>query len=122
MTGSSRILIVDDEESLRQTLVSAFQEHGYDTLEADCGARALEIGNLEQLDLSVLDINMPDMTGVDVLRQWLQAGLCFPVIFMTAEANQNLTVEATELGAAAVLRKPFGVKEIFGLVDDLLRA
>jgi len=115
------ILLADDEPALRQPLAEAFCERGYRIREASCGLEALEMGRTEQPGLSVLDINLPDITGVEVYRRWLAEGIGFPVIFVTAEASEELRVEAISLGARAVVQKPFGVRELFRLVREVLQ-
>lgn len=115
-----RILLADDNSSLRSSLAMALNGRGFETVEAECGAEALKLGNDERPDLSLLDINMPDMTGVDVLRGWIESGLNFPVIFMTAERNKELRVQAQDLGALCVLDKPFGADEFIGVIQRSL--
>jgi len=113
---SRRILLADDEPELRHSLADALNHRGFSVMEASCGSEALELGSRERPDLSLLDINMPDMTGVDVFRRWVRSGLRFPVIMMTAEAVADLRVEAQRLGVVAVVAKPFGARELFDLV------
>lgn len=111
-----RILVADDNDGLRRMLATAFQERGYETLEAGCGQDAVELGRREHPLVSLLDLNMPDMTGVEVVRRWLASGLVMPVIFMTADANVMLRTQARQLGAVDVLDKPFSIGHMFGLV------
>lgn len=118
--AARRILLADDEPALRHSLADALGNRGFSVIEACCGAEAVELGAKQRPDLSLLDVNMPDMTGVDVFRRWLGAGLKFPVIMMTAEAAQNLRIEAVQLGAVAVMAKPFGARELFDLVYSVL--
>jgi DNA-binding NtrC family response regulator len=110
----SRILLVDDEDRLRSCIATALRERGYEAIEARCGRDAVAAAEATHPDASLLDMNMPDMTGVDVLRSWLSRGLRFPVIIMTAEATQDLRIEAVRLGALEVISKPFGVQDLFG--------
>lgn len=116
----STILLADDEPGLRQPLAEAFSERGYRTLEAECGIDALELGRAKKPRLSVLDINLPDITGVEVYRRWQAEGVEIPVIFVTAEASEELRIEAVKLGARAVMQKPFGVRELFNLVREIM--
>ena len=115
-----RVLLADDNDGLRQSLAMALKERGYETLEADRGQKAWDLGRSGRPHLSLLDINMPDMTGVDVYRNWKSEGIVIPVIFMTAEASQSLREEATGLGAMSVLSKPFSASEFLGLVRRAL--
>lgn len=117
ITGK-RVLLADDDDSLRSGLAAALRERGYDAFEARRGGEALDLGTRIAPDLGLLDMNMPDMTGVEVFRRWIALGIRFPVIFMTAEATAELRVEAVRLGAIEVLPKPFGVRQLFGLVSE----
>lgn len=115
-----RILLADDEAVLRETIADALRGRGYEPALADCGGAALELGKRWQPDLSVLDINMPDMTGIDVVRRWRSAGMNFPVIMMTAEASEELRITAMTMAGGFVV-KPFALKDLLDLVNRLLR-
>jgi DNA-binding response OmpR family regulator len=117
----TRILLADDDDGLRLGLATALRERGFDALEADCGSRALEIATADPPDVSLLDLNMPDMTGVEVLRRMIALGIRVPCLVMTAEAEPRLRVEAVQLGARAVLSKPFGFADLMGLLREILR-
>lgn len=116
-----RLLLVDDDDALRSCLADALRERGIDTIEAARGHEALSLGSQIGPTLSLLDMNMPDMTGVEVFRRWQAAGLRFPVIFMTAEAEMELRIEAVRLGAVEVVSKPFSVRAMFDLVRETIR-
>lgn len=118
---SGRLLLVDDDDGLRSCLADALRDRGFETIEADRGLKALELGSSLTPALTLMDMNMPDMTGVEVYRRWRSAGLRFPVIFMTAEAEVELRLEAVRLGAVQVVSKPFSVHNLFDLVYRTLR-
>ncbi|MCK6440025.1 MAG: response regulator [Planctomycetes bacterium] len=119
-TTLKRILLADDNGGLRHSLAVALQDRGYQTIEATSGREAWDIGRVQRPHLSLLDINMPDMTGVDVYKGWLSEGLRMPVIFMTAEASDTLRQQALVLGAISILSKPFGAAEFLRLVRNAL--
>ncbi len=117
---SHRILLADDDDGLRVGLATALRERGFEALEADCGFRAIEIATSSRPDLSLLDLNMPDMTGVEVLRRMNAMGIRVPCLMMTAEAEPSLRIEAVQLGARAVLSKPFSFGELMTRLREML--
>ena len=108
-----RILVVDDEPSIRRTLRAVLEVKGYDVVEADCGREALRLIHSGQYDLALLDINMPDITGIEVCRE-VRTTSQIPIVMMSAgEENRARSLEA---GANDYLKKPFSVAQIFSLV------
>jgi DNA-binding response OmpR family regulator len=103
-----RLLVVDDNIDNRMILARLFQRRNFDVVEVDCGTRALELIAAGSFDTILLDIRMPDMSGLDVLRTIRSAHSpdCLPVIMVTGN-NQNCDiVEALELGANDYVSKP----------------
>jgi DNA-binding response OmpR family regulator len=108
-----RIIVVDDEPSIRRTLRAVLEVKGYDITEADCGREALRLIHSGQYDLVLLDINMPDITGIEVCRE-VRTTSQIPIVMMSAgEENKARSLEA---GANDYLRKPFGMAQVFSLV------
>ena len=105
---SARLLIVDDEPNIRLMLRTVLVCHGYVVAEAGSGREALEAIKRESVDLMLLDLNMPELDGIAVLRELrLWPPLERPrVIVLTAYGSIPLAVEATRLGAADFLEKP----------------
>lgn len=122
MSESTTILLADDEAGFRTTLVDALGQRGFTTVSASCGQQALEMGRDIRPALSVLDINMPDMTGVDVLQRWRQEGLNWPVVLMTAEPNVTLRERARTLGAMEILDKPFSLALLITVVQRVIQS
>jgi two-component system response regulator PilR (NtrC family) len=106
---SPRILVVDDERSMRELLAIVLRREGYDVLLAENGRSAIETLEREPVDLLISDIKMPDLTGVDVLRAAKRIDQDILGIMITAFASTETAVEAMRLGACDYLSKPFDV-------------
>ncbi len=107
-----RILVVDDERSMRELLAIVLKREGYEVLLADNGRMAVEVLRRQPIDLVISDIKMPDMSGVEVLRAAKQVDHDVPVVMITAFASTETAVEAMRLGACDYLSKPFDVDEL----------
>src|SRR5256884_2918654 len=108
-----RILVVDDERSMRELLAIVLRREGYEVVLAENGRAAIEVLEREAIDILVSDIKMPDLSGVDVLRAAKRIDQDILGIMITAFASTDTAVEAMRLGACDYLSKPFDV--------DLLR-
>jgi two-component system response regulator PilR (NtrC family) len=108
-----RILVVDDERSMRELLAIVLRREGYDVLLAENGKSAIALLEKEPVDILISDIKMPDLSGVDVLRAAKRVDQDILGIMITAFASTETAVEAMRLGACDYLSKPFDV--------DLLR-
>ncbi|MFB3852973.1 MAG: sigma-54-dependent transcriptional regulator [Vicinamibacterales bacterium] len=104
-----RILIADDERSMRELLAIVLRREGYEVDLADCGRAAVEKVGAGAFDLLISDIKLPDMSGVEVLRAAKQADPDLTAIMITAYASTETAVEAMRLGACDYLSKPFEV-------------
>jgi two-component system response regulator PilR (NtrC family) len=111
-TAAKRILVVDDERSLRELLAIVLRREGYEVVLAEDGQTALAALKRGALDLLISDIKMPDMSGVEVLRAAKASDAAIPAIMMTAFASTETAVEAMRLGACDYLIKPFDVDEL----------
>ena len=110
-----KILIVDDEEHIRFVIKEAFSRD-YQVFTAAEGLAALEIIKIERPSLVFLDIKMPGISGLDVLRLVKEAGLS-PVIWMfTGEEDLEVAIKTLSMGAAGYLTKPFEIKKIRDIV------
>jgi DNA-binding NtrC family response regulator len=112
-----RILIVDDEAPSRVALSRALRRPGYEIVEAEHGAAALEMLQSQSIDLMFLDLNMPVLTGTEVLRQWssLRQNSHSPtveVIVLTANDRVQAAVECMQLGADDYLAKPYEIEQV----------
>jgi two-component system response regulator PilR (NtrC family) len=104
-----RILVVDDEQSMRELMAIVLRREGYDVLLAENGRSAIEMLEREAVDLLISDIKMPDVSGVDVLRAAKAVDQDILGIMITAFASTETAVEAMRLGACDYLSKPFDV-------------
>ncbi|WP_426756548.1 response regulator [Myxococcus sp. Y35] len=115
----ARILLVDDEESLRITLAANLELEGHTVLEAANGEEALRLLEHQSVDVVLTDIRMPGLHGVELLRRIKQERPDMPVVLMTAFTAEELVDDALAEGAFTVLPKPFDVTHA---LDTVLRA
>ena len=113
------VLVVDDEESVRTFLAELLGSAGYQVRSASSGAQALQMLEGGSFDAVLLDVVMPEMSGLEVLRSYRGAGGSAPVIVLSALAGADDAVRAMKMGASDYLSKPFGNDE---LEDVLARA
>lgn len=114
------ILIIDDEPQIRRFLSISLGSQDYRTLEAESGTRGLELLALEQPDLVILDLGLPDLDGQQVLQQLRQFSET-PVIVLSVRNSEKEKVLALDNGANDYVEKPFGVKELLARIRAVLR-
>ncbi|HAR04666.1 response regulator [Stutzerimonas stutzeri] len=121
MSGdSASVLIIDDEPQIRKFLRISLASQGYRVLESTDGRDGLARAALEQPDLVVLDLGLPDMDGQEVLgelRSWTRV----PVIVLSVRSSEAEKVRALDAGANDYVTKPFGIQEFLARVRALLR-
>ncbi|WP_129627536.1 response regulator [Candidatus Oscillochloris fontis] len=116
------ILIIDDSEQICDLLANyVLPELGYHPLVANTGRQGLQRLRAHLPDLILLDLQLPDISGLDLLRLLAQDGYDVPVILMTAHGSENIAVEAFRLGARNYLIKPFSDTEARAAIDQALR-
>lgn len=118
--SSLRVLIVDDEENVRLTLSQALEDLGMDPEAVGSGREALRRLRGAEYDLALLDLKMPGLSGIDVLRQLRREAPDLPVVILTAHGSIERAVQATRLGAADFIQKPISLEELRGLVRRVL--
>jgi DNA-binding response OmpR family regulator len=116
-----RILIVEDEERIRRDLKSHLQTAGYVVHEAANGEDAWFLGDTEEFDAVILDIGLPKLDGLSVLKRWREAGRNFPILILTARGGWTDRVEGIDGGADDYLVKPFRMEELIARVRALIR-
>ena len=116
-----RILVVEDEPDLRRQLEKAMVEAGYAVDAAADGEEGQFLGDTEPYDAVVLDLGLPKIDGVTVLKSWRTAGKAFPVLILTARGRWSEKVEGFDAGADDYLTKPFHVEELLARTRALLR-
>lgn len=120
MSDPRRILIVDDETQIRRFLRTALALHDFEVVEAANGAEALELLAKTDIDLVVLDMQLGDQDGLDVLRR-LREWSWLPVIVLTVRSREMDKVRAFECGADDYLTKPFSIAEFLARLNAVLR-
>lgn len=114
------LLIVDDEQSYRQLLSLVFGDAGYNIKTAANGREALDLLKAEPIDMIVSDVRMPDLDGIDMLRELRETMPDVGIVFMTAHASVEAAREAFKLGADDFIEKPFDVDELKLIVKKAL--
>jgi two-component system OmpR family response regulator len=116
-----RNLLVEDEPTLRAQLRAGLVEAGYAVDEADNGRDAHFLGDTEPFDAVVLDLGLPVLDGLTVLKRWRDAGRAMPVLILTARDNWSEKVAGIDAGADDYLTKPFHMEELLARVRALIR-
>lgn len=120
MTGRLKVLVVDDERIVRESLAAWFRKSGYDADQADGGRAALEMTSGKDYDFVFLDIKMPDVNGFEVLDHIKAECPCTMVVMITAYGSVESAVDAMKRGASDYLMKPFEPDELYCHVERLL--
>jgi two-component system response regulator (stage 0 sporulation protein F) len=107
-----KLLIVDDQIGIRILLMEVFSTEGYDTFQAANGRAALDIVMTHRPDLVLLDMKIPGMDGLEILKQIKEFDRGIKVIMMTAYGELDMIKEATDLGALMHFTKPFDIDEM----------
>ena len=116
-----RLLIVEDEALLRGQLVSAFAVDGTVVDEAADGREALYLGTEFPVDLAIVDLGLPLLSGIELIRNWRALDRVFPVLILTARGDWQDKVEGLEVGADDYVTKPFHLEEIHARINALQR-
>jgi DNA-binding NtrC family response regulator len=115
------ILVVDDELGIRALLSEILTDEGHTVELAENAAQARLVRDALRPDLVLLDIWMPDVDGITLLKEWSSAGqLCMPVIMMSGHGTIDTAVEATKFGATAFLEKPITLQKLLRAVEQAL--
>jgi DNA-binding response OmpR family regulator len=120
MPENPTILLVDDDEDMLETLCDILQEKGYQTETVKTGIKAIAKARLYPFDIILLDIKLPDMTGLDVLRTLRKEHPAMKIIMITAHATLTNAVEALNLGANAYIMKPIDHEKLDTIIRGCL--
>ena len=112
MTERPLVLVADDDPDILALVRIRLQRSGYGVVCAHDGAEALELARTRSLDLAILDVAMPGLSGLDVTRRLREEQPGLPVILLTARAREIDVAEGADAGAAAYFTKPFSPQEL----------
>ncbi len=116
-----RVLIVEDEPSLAKQLTAALQRAGYAVDHAADGERADLLGHDESYDAVILDLGLPKVDGLTLLRRWREAGQAMAVLVLTARGSWHEKVQGIDGGADDYMTKPFRMEELLARLRALIR-
>jgi two-component system OmpR family response regulator len=120
-TPEARLLVVDDEPSIRELLTASLRFAGFEVLPAADGAEALKLAEQHRPDLVVLDIMLPDLDGFTVTRKLRERGRDVPVVFLTARDETSDKVTGLTVGGDDYVTKPFSLEEVVARIRAVLR-
>jgi len=116
-----RVLLVEDDLTLQGQLLNSLTKKGYAVDATDNGADALYLGAEYPIDVAIIDLGLPDMSGMDVIKQLRSRGFDFPILILTARTRWEEKVEGLEAGADDYLVKPFHTEELLARMNALIR-
>ena len=120
MNNKANIIVIEDEPQIRRFLRTALTSEGYQVAEAETGKQGLAEAATRKPDMIILDLGLPDMDGVEVVRE-LRAWSSVPVVILSARSQENDKISALDAGADDYLVKPFGVGELLARIRVALR-
>ncbi len=115
-----KVLIIDDDENLTWAIQKRFENFGFTVVAAADGRTGLELVDKERPDLVILDLNLPDVDGLDICR-YLRRRTNLPVVMLTGRAEDHDTIVGLEIGADDYITKPFNLNELAARVRAVLR-
>ena len=115
MSEALKVLLIEDEASMRRFLRPALAAQGYQVVEATTGAEGLLLAASHNPDLVMLDLGLPDLDGIEVTRR-LRAWMTAPIIILSARGQETDKVQALDAGADDYLTKPFGLQELLARI------
>jgi two-component system KDP operon response regulator KdpE len=116
-----RVLIVDDEPAIRRLLRTILTAQGYRTVEVETGHAALSVLARDRIDVLVLDLGLPDIDGLEVLKRTRCGGSNVPVVVLSSRTDETGKVHALDMGADDYVTKPFGIEELLARIRTALR-
>jgi len=121
-TNHLKIFVVEDEREVARLLAEALQLAGHEPVVAYDGPEALALLDHERPDVVFLDVRMPGMSGIDVLRRIRQADGALPVVLLTGHAGEAEVAEARRLGVSEIIRKPRILANLEGILGELQKS
>jgi len=119
--AQQKILVVEDDKAVRGGIVDALHYAGYMTIEADNGSEGLEAAVRTSCDLLLLDLVLPGMDGLDILKEVRRTRPTLPIVILTARGGEDERVAGLKLGADDYVVKPFSVRELLARIEAVMR-
>ena len=116
----AKVLCVDDERNVRNLMKKVLEDEGYEVVAVSSGEEAQELLNKERFNILTLDLKLPGISGIDLLRKLREEGMEIPAIIISAIATPEAIVEAMKSGAVDFLSKPFSPEELLEKVKGVL--
>ncbi len=119
---AKKILAVDDSASIRQMVTFTLQQAGYEVLSAEDGQKGLSVAQSSQADLVITDLNMPNMDGIELIRQLRTLGnyKFTPILMLTTETDPTKKMQGKEAGATGWIVKPFNPEQLLKVIAKVL--
>jgi two-component system KDP operon response regulator KdpE len=121
MSNPLRVLVIDDEPPIRRFLRTSLSAQSYVVLEAEDGETGLAMLGRNAVDVVVLDLGLPGISGLDVLRRMRESGSSVPVIVLSSRTDETGKVTALDIGADDYVTKPFGMDELLARIRAAMR-
>ena len=119
-TRGVRMLIADDNEALRESLCSAFRPMGFTVYLAPGGTTAVTVAMKRPIDIAILDINMPDLNGIEAMRRIIKIRNLVNGIFITSDVTMAVRRRVVATGVRTIVRKPIRIEKLRDAVMDIL--
>lgn len=117
----ARMLVVDDEPMMRDLLHKTLTRKGHEVIAVDSGRKAIQLFRQDRPALTILDLNLPDINGIDVLREIRSVDPHTPVIILTGAGTEDLEQQARALGVTDILKKGFSLHELGAALQRILK-
>ena len=120
MNNKTSVLLVDDEKAIRNFMSASLSTEGYRIIQADCGNEAISLAGSYNPELIILDLGLPDMDGLEVLKK-IRETSSVPIVIVSARGCEDEKVKALDLGADDYVTKPFSMEELAMRIEAVLR-
>ncbi|MCX8012222.1 MAG: response regulator [Desulfobacterota bacterium] len=117
----TKVLIIDDERPIRETLDMLLREKGYEVLTSESGEKGLALIQKNPLDIVILDLRLPGMNGIEVMREIRKIFPKIIIILITAYHNEDVYAEAENFGIYGYLLKPINIGELETLIESAVK-
>lgn len=116
-----KILVIEDEKPILKGLIDNLTEEGYEVLGETQGKKGLETALKENIDIILLDLMLPDASGLDICKEIKKKKIALPIIMVTAKSKESDKILGLELGADDYITKPFSINEVMARIRAVLR-